>query len=201
MVGGAGAAALAAIVSCKETRNRASLQAKRSVHPSRTRGNRPYTENTEQPPAGLSVAETIESKEQRLQKLRERQQALLDKAKAVQKRIERAESAQKAKTKKSDDRTKLLIGVAVLELAKTNPTLQKMIRDSVRVLKPQEQTFLTEQSGLWGKFEELSKEAAPTAQNSRFLDMENPNDRPVRASHDEIATHVDRAIHNNAQKP
>ncbi|WP_250442266.1 hypothetical protein [Caballeronia sp. AZ1_KS37] len=104
------------------------------------------------------MTESIESKEQRLQKLRERQQALLDKAKAVQKRIERVESVQKAKTKKSDDRTKLLIGVAVLELAKTNPHLQKMIRESVRVLRPQEQTFLTEQSALWATFEALSKE-------------------------------------------
>lgn len=105
------------------------------------------------------MAETIESKEQRLQKLRDRQQALLDKAKAVQKRIERAESVQKAKTKKSDDRTKLLIGVAVLELAKTNPTLRKMILDSVRVLRPQEQAFLSKESVLWTQFEELSKEA------------------------------------------
>ncbi|WP_175983315.1 hypothetical protein [Caballeronia zhejiangensis] len=148
------------------------------------------------------MAETIESKEERLQKLRARQQALLDKAKAVQKRIERAESVQKAKTKKSDDRTKLLIGVAVLELAKTNPVLQKMIRESVRVLKPQEQTFLTEQSGLWAKFEELSKEASPPAPQSRFAGMENPNDRPVRTSQDEVVGHIDRAIQkiNNLDK-
>lgn len=109
------------------------------------------------------MAETIENKEQRLQKLKERQQALLDKAKAVAKRIERAESATKAKRRKDDDRTKLLIGVALLEQAQTSPQLQRMIQTCVKVLKPRDRTFLTEQSELWSEFEKMAKEAEPNA--------------------------------------
>lgn len=111
------------------------------------------------------MAETVEQKNERLAKLKARQQALLEQAKEVGKRIARTESADKSKRRKQDDRTKLLIGVALLESAQKNAHLRTMLRDAVRVLKPNDRTFLTEQSALWAEFEALDRETkAATAQ-------------------------------------
>jgi hypothetical protein len=111
----------------------------------------------------VEVSETVESKQQRLDKLKAQQRALLDRAKAVELRIRRAESADKSKRRKQDDRTKLLVGVALLEAAQKNAHLRTMLRDAVRVLKPADRTFLTEQSALWAEFEALGQEAKPQA--------------------------------------
>ncbi len=115
------------------------------------------------------MAETIESKEQRLKKLKERQQELLERAKEVGKRIARAESAEKSKRRKQDDRTKLLLGVALLEAAQKNVHLRATLKDVVRILKPNDRTFLTEQSALWAEFEAAGQEvkAAPPQQEAK----------------------------------
>ncbi|SEP48229.1 hypothetical protein SAMN02787149_1379 [Pseudomonas sp. Snoq117.2] len=140
------------------------------------------------------MSETVESKQQRLDKLKAQQRALLERAKAVEQRIRRAESAEKSKRRKQDDRTKLLVGVALLEAAQKNTHLRTMLREAIRVLKPADRTFLTEQSALWAEFEAQGKEEKPVPPQPRFSGMENPNDRPVRTSQDEIADHVTRAV-------
>lgn len=140
------------------------------------------------------MTETVESKQQRLDKLKAQQRALLDRAKAVELRIKRAESVDKSKRRKQDDRTKLLVGVALLEAAQKNAHLRTMLRDAVRVLKPADRTFLTEQSALWAEFEALGQEAKPVQPPPRFVGMESPNDQPVRTSQDDIAAHVDRGL-------
>ena len=103
------------------------------------------------------MSETVENKQQRLDKLKAQQRALLERAKAVEQRIRRAESAEKSKRRKQDDRTKLLVGVALLEAAQKNAHLRTMLRDAIRVLKPTDRTFLTEQSALWAEFEALGQ--------------------------------------------
>ena len=109
------------------------------------------------------MAETVENKQQRLDKLKARQQALLDQAKEVAKRIARAESAEKAKRKKQDDRTKMLLGVAILGAAQKNPQVLAVLREAVNGLKQQDRDFLTRDSDLWLEVQR-AKPPVPPAQ-------------------------------------
>lgn len=97
------------------------------------------------------MTETVEQKQVRLERLRAQQQALLDRAKAVQKRIQRTESAEKSKRKKQDDRTKLVLGVAIAYAAKKNPQAMVVLKDAVRGLSAKDQGFLLEESALWAE--------------------------------------------------
>jgi hypothetical protein len=63
--------------------------------------------------AEASATGSVETKEARLNKLKARRCALLDRAKILELRIKRAESAETRTRKKQDDRTKVLLGVAI----------------------------------------------------------------------------------------
>jgi hypothetical protein len=71
--------------------------------------------------AEASATGSVETKEARLNKLKARRRALLDRAKILELRIKRAESAEKRTRKKPDDRTKLLLGVAISNPPRSTP--------------------------------------------------------------------------------
>jgi len=120
------------------------------------------------------VAETVENKQQRLDKLKARQQALLDQAKEVARRIARAESAEKAKRKKQDDRTKMLLGIAILGAAQKNPQVLAVLREAVNGLKPQDRDFLTRDSDLWLEVQRAKPTAQPAPVAGSNPQMEPP---------------------------
>lgn len=97
------------------------------------------------------MSDTVENKQARLERLKAKQQELLDRAKAVQKRIARAESADREKRRKEDNRTKLLLGVAVLEAAKYNAQVRQALLDAVPKLRDNEREFMLNESELWAE--------------------------------------------------
>lgn len=103
------------------------------------------------------MTETVESKQQRLDKLKAQKQALLERAKAVEKRIARAESASKAKRKSQDDRTKTLLGVAILGAARKNPQLLAALNNAVQGLTQKDRDFLTGESELWRELNTVAR--------------------------------------------
>ena len=107
------------------------------------------------------MPETIDQKQARLEKLKAQQQALLERAKAVQKRIARAESADKERRRKEDNRTKLLLGVAVLEAAKYNDQVRQALLEAVPKLRDNEREFMLNESALWA---ELLSQWSPAEQ-------------------------------------
>lgn len=97
------------------------------------------------------MAETVESKQQKLDKLKARQQALVAQAKEVGKRIARVESAENAKRRKEDNRAKLLLGVAIFEAAKVDPAVRQILISAARKLRPNELKFLIGESRLYAE--------------------------------------------------
>ncbi|MFM0140881.1 hypothetical protein [Caballeronia grimmiae] len=119
------------------------------------------------------MTETVESKQQRLDKLKAQKQAILERAKEVQKRIARVESASKAKRKSQDNRTKTLLGVAILGAARRNPQLLAALNNAVLGLTQKDRDFLTGESELW---REVNTAAAPTAPaQATHVRPENPH--------------------------
>lgn len=108
------------------------------------------------------MQETIEQKQARLDKLRAKEQELLAKAKQVKQRIARAESAEKAKRKKQDDRSKLVLGVAILHAAKKDPRVLATLQEAARWLPQKDRDFLEGESALWAEVQTNSA-AMPAA--------------------------------------
>lgn len=108
------------------------------------------------------MTETIEQKQQRLDKLKAQQSALLNKAKEIQKRISRVQSAEKSKRKKQDDHTKILLGVAIAAAVKKNPQALAVLKEAVKSLPAKDQGFLAEESEYWA---ELSGSPKPAVQS------------------------------------
>lgn len=98
-----------------------------------------------------TMAETTQQKQERLDRLKARQQALLDRARSVQRKIARAESVDKAKRKKQDDRTKLIVGVAILNAAQRDARILSVLREAIRGLTSKDQGFLAQESTLWAE--------------------------------------------------
>jgi alkylhydroperoxidase/carboxymuconolactone decarboxylase family protein YurZ len=108
------------------------------------------------------MTESVEQKQQRLEKLKAQQTALLNKAKEIQKRIGRVQSAEKSKRKKQDDHTKILLGVALAAAVKKNPQALTLLKEAVKGLPAKDQGFLAQESEYWA---ELNGGANPAVQS------------------------------------
>ncbi|WP_075358505.1 hypothetical protein [Caballeronia sordidicola] len=94
------------------------------------------------------MTETVEQKIQRLDKLKAQKQTLLDRAKAVEKRIARAESTEKTKQRKQESQIKLLLGVAILGAAQRDRNVFSALSKAVEGLSEKDRERITT-SDLW----------------------------------------------------